>query len=199
MRLETKFVQVPNDPEHINAINNLAAVWGWTVQNIQVTDSKITYEGDSHGWVTDYGYYGTTERITEHTNYASITYQRDMDNPKYEQLTALEDAYNSCTGKQYLTQEEQQRLSNAKLAVDAKRSKLIIYGMVALIGSIVLGIILRSVFEVSFFGLVAMGNYLLKRSKVSYETDSNCRTILDLYASREAAEKQSIIKQAKSI
>lgn len=106
MRFETKFVQVPNDPNRINTLNNMAAIWGWTVQNIQITDTKITLEGDSFGWITEYGTFSQKEVVTEHTNYASITYQRDMDHPHYEQLCALEREYNSCDKTSILTSDE---------------------------------------------------------------------------------------------
>lgn len=106
MRLETRFVQVPNNPQTINAINDLAAVWGWSVTSIQVTDSKVTYEGNSHGWVSDYGAYIEKEIVTEHTNYASITYPRDMDDPHYRQLVALEAEYDACDQEDDLTDEQ---------------------------------------------------------------------------------------------
>lgn len=197
MRLETKFVQVPNDPDTINAINNLAAIWGWTVQSIQVTDSKISYEGDSYGWVSDYGAYVQREIITEHTNYASITYQRDIDDGKYSQLTELEKAYNDCTGKQYLSEDEQNRLIDAQLAVDKRRSKYIMYAVVAVIVSIVISMMTSVV--PFFYGLMVMGYFMFIRSKLRYDTDSACRALYDLNESREAAAKQKIVNQAKAI
>lgn len=110
MRFETKFIQVPNDPDRINALNNMAAVWGWSVQNIQITDNKVTREGDSFGWVTEYGSYKQKEVVTEHTNYASITYQRDMDHPHYAELCALEKEYNSCDIISILTSDEKRTI-----------------------------------------------------------------------------------------
>jgi len=118
VRLETKFVQVPNNPQTINAINNIAAVWGWSVQGIQVTDNKITYEGDSHGWVSDYGAYVQTEIITEHTNYASITYQRDLDHEKYNQLKFFEDKYADCDNISYLNEEETREVQRIRSSYD---------------------------------------------------------------------------------
>ena len=153
MRLETKFVQVPNDPSTINAINNLAAVWGWTVQSIQVTDSKVSYEGDSYGWVTDYGVYVRKEIVTEHTNYASITYQRDMDIKNYTQLCAYEESYNDCDRTTYLASDELAQMQDAESKMNAynKRIKL----------SVIIGIscLVIGVFGISW--LAAIGNLLL--------------------------------------
>ncbi len=199
MRLETKFVQVPNDPQHINAINNLAAVWGWTVQNVQITDSKIAYEGDSHGWMTDYGYFGSTEIITEHTNYASITYQRDMDDPKYPQLTALEAAYNDCEGKQYLTDEEQKRLADAEQKVDKQRSKYQKLAIISVCISIVFSIIIKEFAVPILYGLIVMTYFLIKRSKTNYDNDSACRALHNLNDQRETEKKQAIVKKAQLI
>ncbi len=96
MRTETKVIQVKNDPKVINDVNSEAAIWGWSVLNLQVTDQKIVKEGDSHGHESFWGdkYVTTTEVITEHINYATITYRRDLDDPKTKKLADLESDYN---------------------------------------------------------------------------------------------------------
>ncbi len=96
MRTETKVIQVQNDPKTINEANTEAAIWGWSVLNIQITEQKIVKEGDSHGRESVWGdkYVTTTEVITEHINYATITYQRDLDDPTTKKLADLERDYN---------------------------------------------------------------------------------------------------------
>lgn len=96
MRTETKVIQVRNNPQVINEVNNEAALWGWSVLNIQITEQKIVKEGDSHGRESTWGdkYIITTEVVTEHINYATITYQRDLDDPTTKKLADLERDYN---------------------------------------------------------------------------------------------------------
>ncbi len=96
MRTETKVIQVQNDPKVINDMNTEAAIWGWSVLNVQITEQKIVKEGDSHGRESTWGdkYITTTEVITEHINYATITYQRDLDDPTTKKLADLERDYN---------------------------------------------------------------------------------------------------------
>ena len=114
MRMQTEMIQVKNDPKIINEVNSNAAIWGWSVLNIQITDQKIVREGDSKGGLQQ-GFFNdkyvvTTEVITEHVNYASITYQRDLDDPRTAKLAELEKAYYSCEKADYLSREE----ANAK-------------------------------------------------------------------------------------
>ena len=90
---ETRVVQVPNDPEVINASNEAWRRWGWTVLNVQVThsqDSKVT------GGTTYYGEaYGVTINNVETTtiNYVTITYQRDTGMTNYAQIAELQKEY----------------------------------------------------------------------------------------------------------
>ena len=63
MRLETRFVQVPNQPKYINSLNELARVFGWTVHIIQVIDRKHSFVSGSHGISTDYGVFVPNQGI----------------------------------------------------------------------------------------------------------------------------------------
>ena len=203
MRLETKFVQVPNDPQTINAINNLAAVWGWTVQSIQVTDSKITYEGDSHGWVSDYGAYIQTEIITEHTNYASITYQRDLDAPSYKELKALEDKYNQCDSTSYLNDEEDAEMQSIINAFDRKHSLF----KILLIAAVFLTVWVLSVKSMQIGSIYPIGIGILacivlwNRSSHfdNYNNNARYRQLMSINDERRDHIKAQILNQAKSI
>lgn len=87
--METKIIQVDNDPRMINAANEAWARWGWSVLNIQVTHSQNTRE------YQDWAQYGSNEVTVETTtiNYATITYQRDKGMPCYDSISELEREY----------------------------------------------------------------------------------------------------------
>lgn len=203
MRLETKFVQVPNNPATINAINNFAAVWGWTVQSIQVTDSKITYEGDSYGWVSDYGAHVTTQVITEHTNYASITYQRDIEDAKYEKLKFLEEKYNQCDSISCLTDEEETEEQQIMEEFNKKHStfkKLFIAAIITTIwGLSVLTMFIKApiLFVVGIIICIILG----KKSSYydDYTNNSQFRELRARDKARRLQVKQDIIDQAKAL
>ena len=93
MRLETKVIQVPNDPRQIDDTNKVMDVFGWTVQGIQITDRKTVREGNSRGRIDNDGIHVETDVYTEHANYATITYQRDLDDPAIKKLASLEKEY----------------------------------------------------------------------------------------------------------
>lgn len=97
MRTETKVIQVANTPSVINDANASHALWGWSVQSVQITDRKTVYDGDTTGYVDELGVHATTQRITETVNYATITYVRDLDDPNTPELRRLEQEYASQT------------------------------------------------------------------------------------------------------
>ena len=122
MRLENNFVQVENNPAVINKVNGVAAVFGWTVQSIQITDTAVAYESGSVGWTTEFGTIVNSTITVNRTTYASITYQRDMDDPKYKEWVAFENEYNALERKSFFTTEEISQLSEIKTAVGRKWS-----------------------------------------------------------------------------
>ncbi len=78
---ETKVVQVRNEPEILNFTNEEYGHFGWSVQNVQVTQTQERRQISS-----DY-----VETTTY--NYATITYQRDRHMNNYAQITELEKEY----------------------------------------------------------------------------------------------------------
>lgn len=93
--METKIIQVKNDPNIINAVNEEWGRWGWSVLNIQITHTQNTKE------YQDWTQYGSNEVTVETTtiNYATITYQRDKSMPNYDRIAALEKEYNSASDR----------------------------------------------------------------------------------------------------
>lgn len=86
--LETMVRQTRNDPEAIAADNHAQARFFWGVKNVQITHFK-----DSHNEFTDYGSAIEVKTITETTQYATITYERDTRMPYYEEVKDLERRY----------------------------------------------------------------------------------------------------------
>lgn len=211
MRLETKFVQVKNDPNVINAINNLAAIWGWTVQNVQVTDNKVTYEGNSSGWVNEYGAHITTEVITEHTNYASITYQRDMDHPNYARLRALEEDYNTSDNRDFLSEEEKAVMAQikAQIAPVHKKNKWIkIISIIVAVYAGTFGLFLNSEASsgsgtpfllVTVAAIISAIYFGRKASKASVSENSTWWNLSQQNEERREAHKKELIQQARML
>lgn len=87
--METKIIQVENDPYTINASNEAWGRWGWNVLNVQVTHSQNTKEYQN--WAQR----GSGEVTVETTtiNYATITYQRDKGMSGYSRIAELEQEY----------------------------------------------------------------------------------------------------------
>ncbi len=108
MRQETKVIQLANDTKAIERRNEFEATWGWAVLGLQITDQKIVREGDSYGHQSAWSdeYIITTEVITEHTNYATITYQRDLDDARTAELVDLEKQYYACESSDFLAADE---------------------------------------------------------------------------------------------
>lgn len=95
--METKIIQVKNDPRTINETNEAWGRWGWSVLSIQVTHTQNTktYTSDWQRLT------GSNEATVETTtiNYATITYQRDKGIPNYERLVELEQEYGAVEAK----------------------------------------------------------------------------------------------------
>ncbi len=98
--LETKIIQVKNDPSSINQSNEEWGHFGWSVQNVQVTHSQNTktYKKELFDVIRDGPTPGDpfNEGLTVETttiNYATITYQRDKHMTNYHELAQLESEY----------------------------------------------------------------------------------------------------------
>lgn len=87
--METKIIQVKNDPEIINEFNETWGHFGWSTLSVQITHSQNTKT------YTEPLNYGTGIDTVETTtiNYATITYQRDKAMAGYSRLTELEKEY----------------------------------------------------------------------------------------------------------
>lgn len=162
MRMQTEMIQVKNDPKIINEVNSNAAIWGWSVLNIQITDQKIVREGDSKGGLQQ-GFFNdkyvvTTEVITEHVNYASITYQRDLDDPRTAKLAELEKAYYSCENADYLSREEANAKKEAQDVLD-KKDRIKLFAKISFCAAIVSFILLFFVdlFDYLFILFLSLG------------------------------------------
>ena len=123
MRLENNFVQVENNPVVINKVNSVAAAFGWTVQSIQVTDSAVAYSSGSVTWATEFGAFTNNNVSIQRTSYASISYQRDMDDPKYREWVKLENEYNSMLSRSFLTDTEQRQYEQMRKEAEKKIRK----------------------------------------------------------------------------
>lgn len=86
--IETKVIQVRNDPNTINEVNGIWGSFGWKVINVQITFSQNT---ETYTKLLDY-LAGTGVNTVETTtvNYATITYQRDTSEASYSQKASLE-------------------------------------------------------------------------------------------------------------
>ncbi len=89
--LESKIIQIANDPAVINNATEIWGSFGWTVLSVQVTHSQ-----DSRTYQQWYEYgtnYSTTETTT--INYATITFQRDKKMNHYAEIVTLERQYHT--------------------------------------------------------------------------------------------------------
>lgn len=88
--LETKIIQVNNDPSIINATSELWGKFGWMVTNVQVTHSQ-----DTKTYTKGFSDYYTGMKTVETTtiNYATVTLQRNKAIPHYQQIVELQNEY----------------------------------------------------------------------------------------------------------
>lgn len=206
MRIETDVIQVKNDPRIINEVNLDAAIWGWSVLNIQITDQKTVREGDSHGRLSAFGdkYVVTTEVITEHTSYATITYQRDLDDPKIQKLAELQLAYEHADTAMLLNDNAQYEMEDLGKILDKQdRDKAI--GKYALIGTVisfVLALFGLEIMEIAMWGcLIATVIFYGKAiftSEYKVARSNYDNHMKNLLASRRN-RKEELLTQAKSL
>ena len=85
--METKIIQVANDPDVINSVNEVWGAFGWNVLGVQITNTQNTktYTKDLLDYVSGFN---TVETTT--INYATITYQRDTKTEHYSKLVGLQ-------------------------------------------------------------------------------------------------------------
>lgn len=129
--METKIIQVKNDPQVINEVNEAWGRWGWSVLNIQVTHSQNTRE------YQDWSQYGSNQVTVETTtiNYATITYQRDKSMPGYHRICELEQEYNTAEHRvQASLSERRNDLENAKQALPHIHT-MGVYGVIIMVVS----------------------------------------------------------------
>ncbi len=113
-----------NNPVVINKVNSIAATFGWTVQSIQVTDSAVAYSTGAVTWATEFGVFTNNNVSVERTTYASITYQRDREDPLYSQWLVLENEYNDMLGRSFLDDKDHRRLEKIRQEATAKSEKI---------------------------------------------------------------------------
>lgn len=161
MRVETKVIQVANDQKVINKVSQEAAIWGWAVQNIQITEQKIVKEGDSHERESFFGdkIITETEVITEHINYATITFQRDRDDLTMSKLAELELAYEAADRAMLLNDNEQYEVEELgkildKRDLDKRIAKYLLIGAGIAFALGLFGVA-RTLMEVLLFGCLA--------------------------------------------
>ena len=90
--IETKVIQVANDPDVINKVNEVWGSFGWSVMNVQITHSQNT-KTYSKGldWYT-----GNHTVETTTIDYATITYQRDKEMKNYAAFSDMERRFILC-------------------------------------------------------------------------------------------------------
>lgn len=92
--IETKIIQIDNDPSVINAVSDLWGMFGWNVSNVQITHSQ-----DSRTYTKGFSDYYLGMRTVETTtiNYATLTMQRDKGIANYQQIAELQEEYDNLT------------------------------------------------------------------------------------------------------
>lgn len=199
MKLETNFVQVQNNPAVVNKVNTLAAAWGWTVQSVQVTDTAVAYESGAIGWTTEFGTFVQKSISVNRTTYASITYQRDKDDPKYSQWVALENEYNEAERNSFITPEESQKLAEIEQAIK-KADKLRLLVAFILVGVFIYVVIS---FPFLYYIMFLAGIVLLItqnwRIKKKIEKDAEYCRIHAAAAKRKDEAKAKILARAEAL
>lgn len=207
MHIETKVIQLANDTTAIQQRNESEALWGWSVLSVQITDQKVIKEGDSHGHESYGGdkYIVTTEVVTEHTNYATITYQRDLDDARTAKLVELEKQYNACNYSDFLDDEDSKTKEECS-AILVKMDRDMLIAKIGL-GCTVAAFILRHMvglgfFELFFyiFGIITVVFFTKAVFTPEYRTAKRkMRPLEKMTASRKEAKKREIIAQAKAL
>ena len=205
MRIQTEVIQVANKPQIIHEVNAEAAIWGWSVLNIQITEQKIVKEGDSHGRESVFGdkYIITTEVITEHINYATITYQRDLDDPKIKKLADLESDYihRKNANNEWFLSDDEARVYKESLAVEDKKDRDKLFGKI-LLGASVVCLFLSSnpLFNALTFVCFGVSVFFFGKAFCSSEyrnaKENIDRLSMQAYKARKAAQ-EDILEEAK--
>lgn len=91
-------------------------------------------------------------------NYASITYQRDLDDPRTAKLAELEKAYYSCENADYLSREEANAKKEAQDVLD-KKDRIKLFAKISFCAAIVSFILLFFVdlFDYLFILFLSLG------------------------------------------
>lgn len=202
MRLETRFVQVPNQSKYINSLNELARVFGWNVHSIQIIDRKHSFVNGSHGISTDYGVFMFSNVVSEEANYANITYQRDLDMPEYSKLKALEDQYNECDSFSYLSIEEDKEFHTIQKNFDRIRKTSRILSVFFLILGLILLIFMASIqTPIPFFLCITacVGFWLFSKRYRDYRNSKRYCQLAKLNHKRRMEHKLYFVDQAKAL
>ena len=121
MRLKNNFVQVENNPAVIDKVNAVAAAFGWTVKNVQITYSEYTGSTGTASWTMEFRPALAPAVPGETVKYADITYQRDMDDPRYPEWVRLEREYNeSLQNNRRLSAQEYRDMEQMEMAAFEK-------------------------------------------------------------------------------
>ena len=206
MRNETTVVQVKNDPKVINEMNQEAAIWGWSVQSVQITEQKVVKEGDSHQRENIWGdkVITETEVITEHINYATITYQRDLDDPRTQRLAELEKAYNAADKADLWNDTERNEVEEMRKILD-QRDRDNSIGKLLLIATgvcFVLGMFGMDILEIPMFICLAASLFFYGKVLFTpmYRTcQQNYDHHLKNLATARRNRKEELLKEAKNI
>lgn len=111
--LETMVRQTQNDPCAIEADNREQARFFWGVKNVQITHFK-----DSHNEFTDWGDVIEVKTVTETTQYATITYERDTRIPHYAEVVAVEERYRAAKSRVHSLEEQRYDLKGKAIDKD---------------------------------------------------------------------------------
>ncbi len=174
--LETKTIQVRNDPEEIDEAVQFYGLFFWEYKDTQITNYKNT----------TYSSYGDViVGETEHTNYATITFTRNKLMPHYDEIVALEEKLkeNDSLRRQIIEIPEMRLQIVARLSIAIAvviglgclfMSSLKAFGaVVAIIG-----------FAVGFFAIKAQKKNDIKRTELTNTLNAN-------------PTKEEIIQQAR--
>lgn len=190
MKLENNFVQVKNDPSVINEVNSVAAAFGWTVQSIQITDSSVAYESGAVGWTTEFGTFVNKTISIKRNTYASITYQRDMEDRAYQEWVALENEYNEIEKRSYLSEEDKEIVRSIEENVKEKYRKIFI--VVVALSVVTLNI---------FSGILCVWAYVKREALVIRKVMKSSQYIEIKSRANQKKEtaKQAVLDRARSL
>lgn len=141
------------------------------------------------------------------TTYASITYQRDMEDPKYKDWVALEREYNELEAKSFFTPEEQRELDELKEKIGKKWVSTIV-GPSLLFTATFVALSINSepnpayMIPIIFFVAIAVvGGVFLKEKGVQNKLpqDKRYKALCAKERARRDAEKQKVLDRARAL